>query len=181
MTRFCALLIAFALPLALCAQDKKDEKKEDKKGVDFTSKEGKFSVTLPSKPKEQSNKIPTDAGEVDAHMFLVDLKDRAYLVSYNDYKAGSVGANTEKVLGGVVDGSARGVKGKLVKDEKITLGEKKYPGHDITIELPGNQGFYRAKVYLVGDRLYQVVALGPDEFIKSKPVEEYFKSFKLAE
>jgi hypothetical protein len=40
---------------------------------------------------------------------------------------------------------------------------------------------YRARIFLVGDRMYQVVALGPDEFAKSKAVDDYLNSFEIDE
>ena len=121
------------------------------------------------------------AGGVTVHMFLIDLKDRAYILSYNDYTPGKVDPDPQKILASVVEGNAKGVKGKVVSDEKVTIGKKKHPGRDIRIEMPDKKNIYRAKVFLVGNRLYQVVALGPDEFVKSKPVEEAMKSFAVDE
>jgi hypothetical protein len=177
MTRFGSVLLVALCPVVLCAEDKKDEK-----GFTLNPKGGKFSVALPDKPTEKTNKLKTDTGEVEVHMFLLDLKDRVYLVSYNDYPADSVGTKVESVLDGVVEGNAKAIKGKVVSSERIKFGKKEYPGRDIRIEFGGEKkNIYRARVYLVGDRLYQVVALGPDEFTKSKEVDEYFKSFAITE
>jgi hypothetical protein len=43
--------------------------------------------------------------------------------------------------------------------------------------MPDKKQLYRARVFLVGDRVYQVVALGPEEFAKGKEVDDYLKSF----
>jgi hypothetical protein len=178
MTRFGPVLLVALFPLALCAEDKKEEKK----GITFTSKEGKFSVALPDKPTEKTSQLKVGTMEAELHMFLLDQKDRAYIVSYNDYPAGSADADTNKVLQAVIDGSAKSSKGKVVSNEKIKIGKKEYPGRDVRIEFGGEKKMiYRAQVYLVGARLYQVVALGPDEFTKSKDVDEYFKSFAIEE
>ncbi len=170
MIRFCPAFVVLLFPLALWA--------EDNKPVIFSTREGKFSVTVPEKPTEKTNKIKTAAGEIDAYLFVIDMKDRAYIVTYNDYKPGTVDKDSDKVLAGVIKGNADSLKGKVVSEEKITIGKKKHPGREIRIEF-GEKQIYRARVFLVGDRLYQVVALGPDEFTKSKPVEEYFKSFAI--
>jgi hypothetical protein len=176
MPRFGPALVAALLPLALCADDSKD----DKKPVAFASKEGRFSVALPARPAEKSNKLKTPAGEVPIHMFLVDLKDRAFVVSYNDYPA--VDADAQKVLAGVIEGNAKGVKGKVAASEAFAFGKKEYPGRAATIEFGGEKKqVYRVRAYLAGKRLYQVIALGPDDFARSKPVDEFFRSFAIQE
>jgi hypothetical protein len=159
----------------------KADPKEEPKPVPFTSKEGKFTVTLPGQPASKTSKVVTSAGEVEAYLFLVDRKTHAYLVSYNDYKAGTVDPDPEKVLSQVVEATAKNLKGQVNRDEKITLGAKKYPGRDVLIALPGKKGLYRGRVYLVGNRLYQVVVIGPEELVKNSAVDAYFGSFKLEE
>lgn len=159
----------------------KAEPQEEPKPLPFTSKEGKFTVTLPGPPARKTSKVATSAGEVEAYLFLVDRKTHAYLVSYNDYKAGTVDPDPEKVLSQVVEATAKNLQGQVNKDEKITLGAKKYPGRDVLIALPGKKGLYRGQVYLVDNRLYQVVVIGPEELVKNSAVDAYFSSFKLEE
>jgi hypothetical protein len=176
MIRFAPVVLVFLFPFALSADDKKD--------TPFKSKEGKFSVALPGKPAEQTTKVPSDLGQLEVHLFVVDLKDKAYLVSYSDYPKGSVGDKSEKiekVLDGVVNGNAKGVKGKLLSQEKITIGKKKYAGREVQIEMPDKKGLYRARVFLVGDRLYQAIALGPTEFAKGKDVDAFLDSLVIEE
>lgn len=153
---------------------------EEPKVTVFRSKDGKFSVTMPDKPTEKTNKVKTAAGEVEAHLFLVNQKDGTLLVSYSDYPAVAADG-VEKVLAGVVEGNVKSLKGKLASEEKITLGTKKHPGREIRVEVPDSKRLYRAKLFLVGNRLYQVVVLGSDEFAKSKPVEDFLKSFAIDE
>ncbi len=163
------------------AEPPKADPKEEPKPVSFSSKEGKFTITLPGQPASKTSKVVTSAGEVEAYLFLVDRKTHAYLVSYNDYKAATVDPDPEKVLSQVVEATAKNLKGQVNKDEKITLGAKKYPGRDVLIALPGKQGLYRGRVYLVGNRLYQVVVIGPEDLVKNAAVDAYFGSFKLEE
>lgn len=173
MIRFSVALIVLLSPLALCA--------EDAKSVKFTSKAGKFSVTLPEKPSEKTQTIKSDVGELEMHMFIVASTEQVYLLTYNDYPGDSLDEEAHKVLDKVIEGNQKSLKGKVTMDEKITIGKKKYPGRDIRIEQADKKQVYRAKVFLAGNRLYQVVALGPDEFVKSKSVEEYLKSFAINE
>jgi hypothetical protein len=182
MARFGPVLLVALFPLALCAEDKKDEKKDEKKPVAFVSKEGKFSVTLPDKPLEKTAKVKVGDLDLDHHIFTVGQKDRAQLITYLDYTKEVIGADTDKFLSGAIERNTAFLKGKVVSDEKITFGKQKHPGRDIRIEYGGEKKqFYRARIVLAGNRLYQVVALGPDEFIKGKDADEYFKSFALEE
>ena len=132
-------------------------------------------------PTEKTNKVMTDVGELDLHAFIVDQQDRAMVVMYSDYPPGSVGGNTDKVLNGCIEGNVKALKGKLLTEEKITLGKAKHAGREIRIEMPDKKSIYRARIYLVGDRLYQVVVLGPDDFAKGKAVEDFLKSFAIDE
>jgi hypothetical protein len=181
MTRNGLVLVAALFPLGLCAQDKKDEKKDEKKPITFTSKEGKFSVALPDKPKEDTKKVKVGARDVDHHIFTVGQKDRAQLITYIDYPKETIGADRDKFLAERLERNIAFLKGKVASEEKVTVGKQKYPGRDVVVEMADRKQSYRARVVLAGTRLYQVVALGPDEFTKSKAVDDYFKSFVIDE
>lgn len=173
MTRFSPALLVVLFPLALRA--------EAEEPAAFKSKEGKFSVALPGKPVEKTNKVKIGDGEVEMHVFTLRQKDGVFAITYNDYAKAVVGDDPDKFLAGVVERNAANLKGKLVTDEKITTGKKKYPGRVIRVEMPDKKGLYRARIFLAGERLYQVVALGPDEFAKSKAVDDYLNSFEIDE
>lgn len=176
MTRFGPALLAALVPLALVAQEKKDEPKL----VPFASKAGKFAVALPGTPVEKVASAKAKSGDIPVNTFAVDLKDRAFIVTYTDLAAGSIDADANKFLSGVIERNVGHLKGKLAGDEKVTIGKGKHPARDVRIEY-GTKQAYRARVALVGTRLYQVVAIGPDDFTKSKTVDEFFKSFALDE
>lgn len=154
---------------------------DEKKVAPFAPKDGRFSVAFPDAPKEKVTKVGAGAGEIVVRIFTVDQKDRAFIVTYSDYAPGTVDADADKVLTGVIDGNVKSLKGKLATNEKLTVGKKNHPGREVRIEFGEKKQVYRARVYLVGTRLYQVVALGSEEFAKSKTVDEYLKSFALVE
>jgi hypothetical protein len=185
MTRFGHALFVALVPLALCAQekkdDKKDEKKEEPKTITFTSKEGKFSVLLPGKPKEDTKKVKVDDRDADHHIFTAGQKDRAQLVTYLDYLKETIGEDKEKFLAERLARNIAFLKGKVASEEKLTIGKQKFPARDVVVEVADKKHSYRARLVLAGNRLYQVVALGPDEFVKSKDVDEFFKSFVIDE
>jgi hypothetical protein len=146
----------------------------------FTSNELGFSILMPGMPKGRSEKVPSPLGELTVKGFVVETNQgkAAWMVTSTDYPAGTVKAdNQDAILDGVVKGSTEGVKGKLLTQSKITLG-KKHPGRSMQTDVP-NTGIYHARVYLVGDRLYQVIMLGPKELATSPDATKFLDSFKL--
>jgi hypothetical protein len=174
MLRPCLALALVTLPAFASAAD-------DKPVVVF-SEGGKFSVTMPEKPARKVQKVPTQVGDIEAHYFVVERNARGYLACYSDYPKGSVTEdNVQKVLDGAVDGCVKGLKGKLLSDEKAALGKEKHPGRELLIALPAGGLRYRARCYLVGDRLYQVVVIGAEDFVKGKAAGAFLDSFSLEE
>jgi len=146
----------------------------------FTSKAHGFSVLLPATPKEETAKLPSPFGELTIHAYLTETNDGkvAWIVTSSDYPAGTVkDENRDNILDGVVKGSAEGVKGKLLTQSKIAL-DKKYAGRSMQAEVP-TTGIYHARVYLVGDRLYQIVVLGPKDVATGVEATKFLDSFKL--
>ncbi len=173
MIRFGSALLVALVPLALAAQDTKPEL--------FVSKDGKFSIALPGKAAESKNKAKVGDGTVDLYVFKVTHKSSAFIVTYSDYPKDKIGADKEKFVADRVEANVANLKGKVLSNEKLALGKGKHPGREARVELGEKKQLYRARVYLVGERVYQVVVLGPDEFVKGKEVDDYFASFKVDE
>src|SRR5262245_37049232 len=106
MKRFRLLLLVALSPPAIAAADKKP--------AAFASKEGKFSVALPDKPTEKTSKIDVGDRKIDLHVFTVAQKDRAYVVTYNDFAKETIGADKEKFVAGVVERNIGNLKGSKV-------------------------------------------------------------------
>lgn len=173
MLRF-SFVILILCPLALRAEDKP---------APFASKEGKFSAALPGKPAERAVKVKYDGSDIEVKLFTVDQKDkgRAFVVTYSDYPKDKIGKDGEKFVADRLEGNVSGLKGKTVANDKLTLGKGKHPGREIRVELPAKGQLYRARAFLVGERLYQVVVLGPEEFVKGKEADDFFTSFAVDE
>jgi hypothetical protein len=169
------LVLALALPLLLGADDKKEELKE------FTPKEGGFSVLLPDTPKKTEVPIKTPDGKsITQVQYAVDLGKGAYLVSYQD-NPHLEKATDEKRYEALTTGRKKVeeiFQGKLLKEEKIKLDDK-HPGLFFEVDMPKLKGIYRCRMYLVGGRLYQVIALGEQEVATSKDANRFLESFRL--
>jgi hypothetical protein len=142
------ILILGVLILSACGQTTADWQ-------DFSSTDGKFSVRMPGDPKEESNTITTDSGEITIHLFGVPIGNTDYIVAYSDYPAELVNSKgSAGILDSARDGAINNTKGKLISDESIELNG--FPGKLLVVGSPDGTGIAQAKIFLVGNRLYQV-------------------------
>jgi len=124
--------------------------------------------------------VETPIGKIAVTSLTLDLKDRAYFAAYSDYPANLVkNQGIEPTLDGSRNGAVQNVKGKLLKEQKITLGKQRLPGREILIEAAGGAAHVRARIYISGDRLYQVLVGGPEKFVASKEATAFLDSFKV--
>jgi hypothetical protein len=166
------LLVAGAL-LAGCGETTWSE---------YSSAEGAFSVLMPGTPTEQTQAQDTEMGTIDVHSFTFEEGDVAYLVGYNVFPAAVIGAaSSDSMLDGARDGQVNAVKGTLVNEQKITLGA--YPGRELEIQIEDSDGTLslRSRTFLVRDRLYQVMVVGPKGQSTSPDTTKFLDSFKLME
>jgi hypothetical protein len=143
----------------------------------FTSKACGFSVLMPGTPKEQVGKIKSASGDLDNTQYAVAASKAFWMVSVVDYPAGSANGKEDALLDGAVKSTVKGLQGKTLAEGKIIL-EDKYPGRKLEVEAE-KVGLYRAHIFLVGDRVYQVVVRGPKDVVTSPDATKYLESFKL--
>jgi hypothetical protein len=178
-----ALIVAVCLPLLpLHAQDAQDTQivQYAQDGwLEFDSKLGEYRALFPGKPREEHQKLKTPGNPVVNNLALLQKGEVVYLVGYADYPDELVKQNTaEKLLRTTRDGTLESLEGKLITDQDIQL-DKLHPGREFQIQLKGN-AIYRARVFLVKKRVYQVVLVTTNkELSVDKEAERFFSSFKL--
>jgi len=146
--------------------------------AEFKSEEGKFSVLLPGKPEYEE----VDIGKVKEkqHQFSVDLGRGAYLVSYQD-NPNLQGSSPKQLAAALESGRDRlkvDFRGKLLESKSVTL-DKAHPGLNFRYAIPDANGEARCRFYMVGTRLYQIMAIGVPEFANSEEATRVIESFKL--
>jgi hypothetical protein len=154
---------------------------QDRDGEVFKSEAGKFGVWLPGKPRAQTKTLAGPAGKAEVHAFSLDQGDRGYSVGYTDYPPASVTDDIRQdLLDHIRDGSAAAVQGRVTAESKITIGKQKVQGRDFLIE--SGRSVSRSRIFLKGNRLYQLVASGPfKEWLASAAVTKFFDSFAIEE
>lgn len=143
--------------------------------TEFVSEEGGFSVSMPGEPNEETQTVPTEAGDIEVHMFSVESGGTAYLVGYSDYPPDLVEmVDSEVLLDSARDGAVD--DGTLVSEESITLDD--YPGRSLTVDTSDEDIMVFARIFLVGNRLYQVVVSTGEDAL-TEDMSGFFDSFKL--
>ena len=136
---------------------------------------GGFSVSMPGTPTVESETKPSDLGPYTSKLFTVTAGNVIYLVGYVDYQP-SVRLNVQGELDATRDKFLKAVSGTLVAEKKITLGG--HSGIEFTADI-GTTHFVTSKVYVVGQRPYQILAVtrkGADQTDANK----FLSSFKLS-
>jgi hypothetical protein len=149
----------------------------------LTVHEGGFSILMRGQPQYQRQVLDTPAGKMEAHLYSSDRPDAYYAVGYSDYPlALVVGGSAEELFAGVRDTWVRRLEGRLTAaDDRITKG--KYPGYAFSArgKANGADALLDARLYLVDQRLYQIVAIGRKHEVSQGVVNRYLDSFALVE
>lgn len=146
----------------------------------YASEEGNFSVQLPAEPKGQRIILNTDFGRNYLNMYVLNRKDDnfVYSVAFVDYPPELFQSKSaDKILEDAKNGAVNNIQGILVKESKISIG--KNPGRDITIETTAGNAVVRARFYLVGQRVYQLMVTTDKKWAKSYNINKFLDSLEL--
>ena len=158
--------------------------------AEFKSADGGVSVRTPVTLKESittKNPVVSSDGktvELTVHQFGGSKDGLAYSVGYNDYPEwvftlGERPAVVEALLGSAGLGLTKLSNGKPLLETKITLGP--YPGREVLVEFQqqGQKAIAKARYYLVGRRLYQIMVLAPSGKGGMSDINAFLGSFQL--
>jgi hypothetical protein len=146
--------------------------------IEFQSEEAGFQAKFPSHPAHKSLTVKTASGPHELTTFTVSDKTITFSVTLTalpNNELESVGATV--VLDGARDGAVANVQGVLLSELIIDLDG--HPGRELTISAASGKAEIRQRLYLVGNRLYQLLAVTPNGESISPRVSRFFDSFKL--
>lgn len=152
---------------------------------EYKSEEAGFSVMMPGKDVEvQSSSTSTAAGPIMIHMYSVSLSKAYYMVAYNEmsFLEGIELTDSDKddILEGGVEGAIGTFPdGEFVYRRDITL--RGHPGKEYRADgtKNGMEMVVFGKAYLVGTRLYQVMATTTKSDANDENIKKFMDSFKL--
>jgi hypothetical protein len=144
--------------------------------ISVVSKEGRFTAAMPAAPSEKKQQVKTATGQLGVVMLVAEGRDSTvFVISYADYPEAELKGSVHKRLDHARDGAVASARGTLRSEKAIDL--KGHPGRDIVIEKNGETAV-RARIFLVKNRLYQVMVLGAPP---AGDVASFLASFGLNE
>jgi TonB family protein len=151
---------------------------------EFTSAEGRFTVSMPGEPKVSTQRLAPPNENVSMRTHIAET-EAEYGVAYAEFPEQVEGTErAEALLAGARDAGVRGVGGRLLED-----GEEPFDGHPgrvYSFEFAG--GYHmRCRSFVVGRRLYMVTAStygakAPDEQSRrasEAAADRFMDSFRL--
>jgi hypothetical protein len=148
---------------------------------EFSSEAGKFSISTPAVMEETQQSVQTPVGPINIHTFTAESDNAAYVVAYSDYPPEIV-AQTDPtmLLDSSRDGALNNLGGTLVSEEVIDL--EGNPGRSLVIDTAtetGDKATINSRIYLVENRLYQVLVVTPEGKEGKVDSASFLESFDL--
>jgi hypothetical protein len=150
---------------------------------EYTSPEGRFRAQYPGKPKLTQQTVPTQIGPIVLKIASTsDWSGTERFVSYADYPGGFIHpGNRDPMLDGACQGMA--TEARLVILSKMPISINGHPGREVSFEAqpghPAGKISGRARVFVVGVRLYQVFIAGPTGRVTPETIDRFLNSFAL--
>ena len=148
----------------------------------YHSEEGKFYVDFPAEPNISTQAVPTELGDINITMYLVDKGTTAYMVAHNDYPADFIkntNADPQSLLQGGKTGALNSYNGTLVSEKEIELDGNPGLEFKATGSMQGQEIEILARMYLVENRLYQIVIACNKGILTDEEMTDFVMSFGL--
>ena len=150
-------------------------------GEAFSSETGELRVETPAPFEETQQAIQTPVGPVEIHTFTAEAEDSAYVIAYSDYPSAIVEeTNPQALLDSSRDGAVTNLGGTLLSEEAVEIDG--YPGRSLVISTGAETdepATISSRIYLVDNRLYQVLVVIPEGKNVEKAAAGFLESFAL--
>jgi hypothetical protein len=167
-------LVAIALTLTACQGSQATYE-------EFSSESGNFTIDAPETLEETQQSVQTPVGPIDIHTFTTESENSAYVVAYSDYPSEIMEqTDPETLLNSSRDGAINNLGGTLVSEEDIDLDGN--PGRSLVIDTAAGTeeaATINSRIYLVDNRLYQVLVVVPEGEEKVIDSTAFLESFEL--
>lgn len=142
---------------------------EQAKWVTLAPEAAGFSVDVPAAAAERVD----EKASYTMHSFTVTVGRATYLASYSDYQPGKLKPKT--ALTANRDKFNKSLQATMKSSREITVDG--HTGIEFTSETPAHN--VRSQLFLIGNRMFQTVALVYKDVDETKNVDRFFASFKF--
>jgi hypothetical protein len=167
------ILPVIIFTLLLCV-----ECSNDRDWQEFKSYEGGFSVETPGVLRMQAVTMETLMGPIDHTVYTCEEDRVVYMVQYAEYPDSILGGKEpHELLNTALEGAKETVEGEIMKEKAVALG--RYRGVEVVIRQTDKGIEHHMRVYVVGNRLYQLAVRIPLRREFEPLPERFFNSFHL--
>jgi hypothetical protein len=141
-----------------------------------------FAIAAPSEPARNAQPIYVTGGTADAHVYTSAAGSNAALMLFVFERHNTDRRSIQQIHAQAQDGALGPVKGKLRARTELALG--KYRGAELEFEaqhpdLDTKTHQVRSRYYVVGRKIYHLMAIAPVEEPFPTDADRWFKSFRL--
>lgn len=148
---------------------------------DFSSEVGQFTISTPAPFEETQQSVETPVGPINIYTFTAEKDESAYVVAFSDYPPQLVEqSEPELLLNSSRDGAIDNLGGTLVSEEAIDI--EGNPGRSLIISTGADTpepAIINSRIYLVDNRLYQILVVSPEDKDLQATSETFLESFNL--
>jgi len=147
--------------------------------TEFTSSGGRFTILAPGSFEEDSQSVPTAAGDIELHLFTLDRGSEGYFVGYFDMPPELLAfSDANALLDGAIQGAFGNVGGNVDSQQFISLDG--FPGIEAagSFTFSGQRGSMKARAYVVGERVFQVYVASRGSVSELEEVDRFLDSFR---
>ena len=145
---------------------------------EFRSEDDRFLALFPREPTKRVETANTPQGPLRNHIYSVSEGQSTFSIAVARFRTDHVKAvGQTAVLDGARDGAVLNTLGKLLSELLIELDG--YPGREIKISVAGGKVTIQGRMFLVRNRLYQVLVGTPVDDSYEPAVSRFLDSFRL--
>ena len=151
---------------------------------EVASPDGGFRIRMHGDPRVEQRNVETPVGRITGHLYTLEQKDSVFGVGFADYPRQILQASPpERMLTGVRESWLKRIEGRLDGDAKEIRLDGKWLGTEFAArgKLEGRDAWMRGRIYLVDNRLYQLIVFGNKETIPVSDINRFMGSFKVAQ
>ena len=145
--------------------------------IDHRPNGGGYRVAFPAQPIEDGRNVDTTLGAVKMRTTAVEIDGRIFMTIDSVYPANLPMGDPQSDLDIVRDGGVRNVNGKLLSEERLSIGNA--PARRVVIDIPYSNQAAEALIVLDDHRLFQAVYVGPRGTQSTEEANRFLSSFAL--
>jgi hypothetical protein len=149
----------------------------------YENKPGNFRALVAGKPAQSQETVSSPAGQLAMNSIeTVDRDQIRRVVVYTELPAQVVQASDPDAL---LDGGIRGMgaSSQWTVESQGPVSLDGHPGREIRFAVnsprASQKGAGKARIFLIGNRLYQAIVVGPASKVNEEELDHFVKSFEL--